>query len=100
VKLGQVVGRIVATRKDPSLEGQRLLLVQPLDGASQPIGRPQVMVDAVGAGADEVVFWVRGKEASFPFLPRSVPADAAITGIVDHWSCGDRRYSGITKTEP
>ena len=40
---------------------------------------------AVGAGVGETVFFVRGKEASFPFLPDEVPADAGIVGIVDHW---------------
>ena len=45
-----------------------------------------VAVDSVGAGIGEHVFFVRGKEASFPFYPVEVPADAGIVGIVDHWS--------------
>jgi microcompartment protein CcmK/EutM len=44
-----------------------------------------VAVDAVGAGVGEEVFIVRGKEASFPFLPVEPPVDAGIVGIVDHW---------------
>jgi hypothetical protein len=44
-----------------------------------------VAVDAVGAGVGETVFFVRGKEASFPFHPTEVPTDAGIVGIVDHW---------------
>jgi microcompartment protein CcmK/EutM len=40
----------------------------------------------VGAGVGERVFFVRGKEASFPFHPVEVPTDAGIVGIVDHWS--------------
>jgi microcompartment protein CcmK/EutM len=44
-----------------------------------------VAVDAVGAGVGETVFFVRGKEASFPFLPGEVPTDAGVVGIVDHW---------------
>jgi microcompartment protein CcmK/EutM len=43
-------------------------------------------VDTVGAGVGETVFFVRGKEASFPFFPTEVPTDAGIVGIVDHWS--------------
>jgi ethanolamine utilization protein EutN len=47
-----------------------------------------VAVDAAGAGVGEVVFFVRGKEASFPFYPTEVPADAGVVGIVDHWDLG------------
>jgi len=42
-----------------------------------------VAIDSVGSGVTEEVFYVRGREASFPFLPAEVPADAAIVGIVD-----------------
>jgi microcompartment protein CcmK/EutM len=47
-----------------------------------------VALDSVGAGAWEEVFYVRGREASFPFLPDEVPSDATIIGIVDHWNAG------------
>jgi len=49
-------------------------------------GRTLVAVDSVGAGVGETVFFVRGKEASFPFYPVEVPADAGVVGIVDHWN--------------
>lgn len=86
MQLARVIGDVVATHKDPGLEGITLLLIQPIapDGADQ--GRPLVAVDAVGAGVGERVFFVRGKEASFPFFPTEVPADAGIVGIIDHWS--------------
>jgi microcompartment protein CcmK/EutM len=83
--LAKVVGTVVATLKDPGLHGVKLLLIQPLKPDHTPSGRPLVAVDSVGAGAAEEVFYVRGREASFPFLPAEVPADAAIVGIVDHW---------------
>jgi ethanolamine utilization protein EutN len=86
--LARVIGDVVATRKDESLIGTKLLLVQPLDANSEPAGRPLVAVDAVGAGVGEYVFFVRGKEASFPFYPTEVPTDAGIVGIVDHWDLG------------
>jgi microcompartment protein CcmK/EutM len=41
------------------------------------------MLDAVGVGANELVYWCRGKESSFPFLPAEVPADGTIVGVVD-----------------
>jgi microcompartment protein CcmK/EutM len=86
--LARVIGHVVATRKEESLTGTKLLLVQPLGANSEPVGRPLVAVDAVGAGVGEHVFFVRGKEASFPFLPAEPPVDASIVGIVDHWDLG------------
>jgi microcompartment protein CcmK/EutM len=86
--LARVIGNVVATRKEESLTGTKLLLVQPLGANGEPVGRPLVAVDAVGAGVGEHVFFVRGKEASFPFLPAEPPVDAGIVGIVDHWDLG------------
>jgi ethanolamine utilization protein EutN len=83
--LARVIGDVVATHKDESLTGLKLLVVQPLTPGRQPAGRPLVAVDAVGAGVGEVVFFVRGKEASFPFHPAEPPVDAGIVGIVDRW---------------
>jgi microcompartment protein CcmK/EutM len=85
MQLARVIGDIVSTRKDENLTGIKLLLVQPLTPAREPSGRPLVAVDAVGAGVGEEVFFVRGKEASFPFYPAEPPVDAGIVGIVDHW---------------
>jgi ethanolamine utilization protein EutN len=85
MQLARVIGDVVATRKDESLAGIKLLIVQPLSPEREPAGRPLVAVDAVGAGIGEEVFFVRGKEASFPFYPAEPPVDAGIVGIVDHW---------------
>jgi len=85
MQLARIIGTVVATRKDANLSGIKLLLVQPLTPAREPAGRPLVAVDAVGAGVGEHVFFVRGKEASFPFHPVEAPVDAGIIGIVDHW---------------
>jgi microcompartment protein CcmK/EutM len=84
--LAKVIGTVVATRKDPGLVGTKLLVIQPIRTDRTPHGKALVAVDSVGAGAAEEVFYVRGREASFPFLPAEVPADAAIVGIVDHWN--------------
>jgi microcompartment protein CcmK/EutM len=89
VQLARVIGDVVATRKDEQLHGIKLLVVQPLTPAREPAGKPLVVVDAVGAGVGEDVFFVRGKEASFPFYPDAEPpVDAGIVGIVDHWDIG------------
>jgi ethanolamine utilization protein EutN len=81
--LGRVIGKVVATMKNDSLEGQRLLMVQPVDREGRQIGKPLVALDSVGAGAGEMVYWCRGKEASFPYLPLEVPTEATIVGIID-----------------
>lgn len=87
--LARVIGDVVCTRKDENLTGIKLLVVQPLTPERQPVGKPLVAVDAVGAGVGEEVFFVRGKEASFPFYPEAEPpVDAGIVGIVDHWDLG------------
>lgn len=83
--LARVVGTVVATRKDPGLLGQRLLVIQPMLPDRRPSGKPLVALDHVGAGAGEDVFYVRAREAALPFEPDQVPSDATITGIVDHW---------------
>jgi microcompartment protein CcmK/EutM len=85
MQLAKVIGDVVATRKDAGLVGLKLLIIQPLTPDREPAGRPLVALDSVGAGAGEEVFFVRGREASFPFLPDEPPADATIVGIVDHW---------------
>ena len=85
MQLARVIGDVVATRKDANLAGVTLLVLQPLAADGSKVGRTLVAVDTVGAGVGETVFFVRGKEASFPFHPVEVPADAGIVGIVDHW---------------
>jgi len=88
MQIARVIGEVVATRKDENLTGLKLLIVQPLNADRQPAGKPLVAVDAVGAGAGEHVFFVRGKEASFPYWPEEPPVDAGIVGIIDHWDLG------------
>ena len=83
VLLGRVIGCVWSTVKNPQMEGMRFLLVQPLTPELEPTGKRLLCADAVGAGAGELIYWVRGREACFPFLPKEVPADAAIVGIVD-----------------
>ena len=85
MQLARVIGDVVSTVKDASLGGHKLLVLQPVSPAREPVGRTLVALDAVGAGVGEHVFFVRGKEASFPFLPSEPSADACVVGIVDHW---------------
>jgi ethanolamine utilization protein EutN len=80
---GRVVGCVWSTMKDPHLLGQRLLVVQPLSPELEVKGKRIICADCTGAGTGELVYWVRGKEASFPFLPQEPPVDTTIVGIVD-----------------
>ena len=89
MQIARVIGTVVATRKDPQFDGIRLMIVQPLTPEGKISGRTLVAVDSIGAGVGERVFFVRGKEASFPFHPAEVPADAGIVGIIDHWTTPD-----------
>ena len=83
MQIGRVVGKVWATVKNPSLEGQRLLIVQPLTPELEPTGKKLICTDATGAGAGELIYWCRGKEASFPFRPAEVPTEATIVGVID-----------------
>lgn len=85
MKLAKVIGTVVCTRKEPGLEGKKLLVVQPISTSNAPMGKPLVAVDTIGAGIGETVLYVKGKEGSFPMLPEVVPTDAGITGIVDYF---------------
>jgi ethanolamine utilization protein EutN len=88
MQLGRVVGTLVLNNKNATLDGVTLLLVQPMSSSREAVGRVIVAADSMGAGVGEDVFFVRGKEASFPFYPTEVPADAGIVGIVDSWHIG------------
>ena len=80
---GRVIGCVWSTMKNPGLVGIRMLVVQPLTPELQPTGKRLICTDSIGAGTGELVYWVRGKEASFPFLPAEPPTDTTIVGIVD-----------------
>ena len=84
MKLGRVIGRVVATHKHGSLEGLALLLVQPVDEHGEPAGSALVAFDTARAGEGDTVFFESGKEAA-QANPNGWfnPADAAILGVVD-----------------
>ncbi len=81
--LGKVVGTVVAETKYEGLQGQKLLLVQPLDEHRAPSGGLEVAVDTVRAGRGDLVFLVGSREAALALEESFVPVDAAIVGIVD-----------------
>ena len=83
MQLARVIGTVVCTVKNDSLHGRKLMVVQTVDRFMRETGKPMVAVDSVGAGVGELVFWCRGKEASFPFKREDTPTDCTIVGIVD-----------------
>ena len=88
MQLARVIGEVVSSVKDANLVGTKLLVLQPIAETGAAAGRTLVALDSVGAGVGEQVFFVRGREAAFPFYPAEPPTDASIVGIVDHWDMG------------
>ena len=85
MNLGRVTGTLVATRKEPLLEGLPLLIVRQLNAEGEPTGGYVVAVDSVGAGVDEVVLYASGSSARQTEITRDKACDAVIMAIVDQW---------------
>ncbi len=81
--LGKVIGTLVASRKEPTLEGLKLLIVRACDVDGNPNGGIAVAVDAVGAGIGEVVLYASGSSARQTQVTQNKPVDATIMAIVD-----------------
>ena len=83
MNLGRVIGKVWATQKNESLQGHRLLFVQPMTFSGKDVGGKIVMLDTVDAGEGDTVLYVSSTEATIPFKPVLTPTDATIVGIVD-----------------
>ena len=83
MRLAKVLGTVVCTRKDESIEGRKLLLVQPVDQNQKPDGNPLVAIDSVDAGVGELVLIVQGSSARMTEMTKNRPADCTIMGVVD-----------------
>jgi microcompartment protein CcmK/EutM len=88
MQLAKVVGTVVASQKETSLEGIKLLLVRPVDEEGRETGVHMVAADAVGAGPEEMVLIASGSSARQTRLTDKRPVDAVIMAIVDSWSIG------------
>ena len=86
--LAEVVGTVVATRKEQSLEGLKLLLLRAVDLDGKPFGATVVAADAVGAGAGEMVLYASGSSARQTVATDKRPVDAVVMAIVDQWEVG------------
>ena len=86
--LARVVGSLVASRKEPSLDGSKLLLLERLDEQGNGKKDFLVAVDAVGAGEGEVVLYAAGSSARQTMITKDRPVDAVVMAIVDSYSLG------------
>lgn len=84
MNLSRVTGKVVSTRKDPGLEGSRMLIVQQLDlETMEPTSAHLVAVDNVGANEGDTVLIVTGSSARMAEGLRDKPVDTSIVAIVD-----------------
>lgn len=84
MRIGKIIGTVVATRKDEKLVGCKLMITQPLTFDLEPQGDPLIAVDTVGAGIGEVVLFTTGTAGRIAARKMDSPIDASIIGIVDH----------------
>jgi ethanolamine utilization protein EutN len=90
--LARVMGNVVSTRKAEKLTGTKLLIVEPVDFASQKSdGKPLVAIDSVGAGEGEIVLVVQGSSARLTDTTKEMPVDATIMAIVDFIELSGKR---------
>jgi len=83
VLLAKIVGTVVATRKDPRLVSNKLLVARPIDPRGKAEGSYLVAVDTVDAGVGETVLIVSGSSARMASGMKDCPIDAAVVGIID-----------------
>lgn len=91
MNLGRVIGSLWATRKEASLHGKRMLLVQPLTFGGEEAGAPFTSLDTADAGVGDVVIYVTSSEAAIPFGQHVTATDATIVGVVDSVDMAPRR---------
>ncbi len=93
MNLAKVLGRVVSTHKEPTLDGLKLLMLGIAGADGKPTGGVVVAVDAVGAGEDEYVLYASGSSARQTVMTDGKPVDAVVMAIVDSWDIdGEERY--------
>jgi microcompartment protein CcmK/EutM len=91
--IARVIGTVVSTQKEPTLDGLRLLVCQPLNANGDNAGAALVAADAIGAGVGEMILYATGSSARQTVRTNNRPVDAVVMAIVDHWEvAGDVKY--------
>ena len=88
--LAKVRGTVVASRKEPSMEGFKFLVLRPVNEEGVEVDGSVVAVDAVGAGVGEIVLYATGSAARQTEATHNRPCDAVVMAIVDSWEVGGR----------
>jgi ethanolamine utilization protein EutN len=81
--LGKVIGSVWSTKKMEVFQGDKLMIVQPVNELKEEISSPIIAVDTVDAGVGDFVFFATSREASIPLNAQLTPADATIVGVID-----------------
>ena len=84
MQLAEVIGTVVATRKESTLSGIKLLVLRVVDLKQKPLGHYVVAADAVGAGSGELVLYASGSSARLTEVTQDRPVDAVVMAIVDN----------------
>jgi microcompartment protein CcmK/EutM len=96
--LAKVIGTVVSTRKEKSMEGLKFLLLRPVDIDGKESGSIVVAADAVGAGVGEIVMFATGSSARQTIATDKRPCDAVVMAIVDNWEVeGQTKYRKNSK---
>ena len=91
--IARVIGTVVSTRKEPTMDGLRLLVCQPMNAAGEKAGAALVAADAVGAGVGEMILYATGSSARQTVATQNRPVDAVVMAIVDNWEvAGEIKY--------
>jgi len=88
VLLGRVAGTLVASEKEPTMEGLKFLVIKQVDVEGDDAGGYVIAADAVGAGVGEIVMFATGSSARQTEATRDRPCDAVVMAIVDTWEVG------------
>lgn len=91
MKLGRILGTVWSTIKDEKLKNCTFYIMQPVDEEGNSIGMMQVAVDTVSCREGDLVYWVGGAEATFPFADRQIPSDVTIVGLVDRLDVEEKK---------
>lgn len=98
--LARVVGKLWASEKNANYVGVPLLVVQPLNERFEPQGDPEVAIDSLSTGEDEIVWVEGGKEASYAFPSQYGPSDASIVGKIEHLDVAVPAPAGVAVRLP
>jgi microcompartment protein CcmK/EutM len=91
--IARVIGTVVSTLKEPTIEGLRLLVCQPVDAEGNNAAATLVAADAVGAGVGEMILYATGSSARQTIATQNRPVDAVVMAIVDNWEvAGEMKY--------